>query len=130
MKLFLVIMLAMFIPGWTDGENRATKGCQKTFQVHDGYKRGFLLKQSDVPGRGGVILFPVDYPEFKTVTLQRGGRTVARFYYAGIYTEDGQNRPMWRSAERIETYPKKVILRARAKVLWCAKVQDPTVRND
>lgn len=116
---------------WTEDESASLKGCSSVSRPNDGDKRGFLLKQSEFPDRGGVILLPGALSGATEVSIVHKGRVVDAYARGGRYTHDGSQRDLWRSNKTPISYPLKVVIKIRKNSqVACYKVNNPRIRND
>ena|GEM_PF-2854318 len=119
---------------WTDKENLSLVGCVKFKKVCDEVGSahnsgdGFLLKQSDISGRGAVILLPPTDKGISSIRMVHNGKVIDNFTQDGIFLEDGfKNREIWRSSIPSYEYPIHVVLKENNGAI-CRIVQDPRQR--
>jgi len=95
----------------------------------DGYKTGRLLKQSEFPERGGVILLPNSMRAANPVKIVQGTQVVDQ-YFSNTSYKDG-SRKLFRSNLSPTTYPFKtymVINSGGSRV--CFKIENARIRLD
>jgi hypothetical protein len=114
---------AQFI--WTEMENISLRGCSSVRKPNDGFKKGFLLKQSEFSNRGGVVIAPSDLARSKHIRVIHRGRVIDTYNRSGNFTD---GRPIYRSTKTPLSYPFQVVLRFSNNV--CYKVDNPRIRND
>lgn len=107
----------------------AFSGCTQILENFvDGEKRGALLKQSEFPDRGAVLILPKSFSGVRKVTLLKGTTVVDSFSSNGLY-KDG--RLLFRSNKSPTTYPFNtalVIEKNNSKI--CYKITNPRIRLD
>lgn len=121
------------LPPWTAEDEKGTVGCETFLDINDGYKKGFLWKQSDPPiqGRGAVAFLPEKYKDLKIdlskIYAMKGPKKLESAYTRGIYSEDKSNRQYWRYHTKAENFPYNIVQHF-GKI--CARIPNPKVRND
>lgn len=94
----------------------------------DGLKSGRLLKQSEFPDRGGVIILPQSYGSVNRIFLVKGSRVIDTFNGAGTY-HDG--RKTFRSKISPTRYPFNTYLVFDSNsIRYCFKIPNPRIRLD
>lgn len=115
---------------YLESDNAIVKSCDvvRTDFV-DGYKVGRLLKQSEYPDRGGVILLSKEVRPTDRVRLIQGNKVVDE-YFSGGYYKDG-SRTLFRSKRSPTTYPFKtyLVIDSGSK-RTCFKIENPRMRLD
>jgi hypothetical protein len=115
---------------WTEVEEESLRSCTSIKSSSDGFKKGFLLKQSEFRDRGGVVLAPPGV-EPQTVDVMSKGRVIDRYRQSGRYDHDNANRRMFRSLTSPVSYPFHVVVRVKTgSELICYKIDNPNERND
>lgn len=115
---------------YTDAELLAFADCDEIKNPNDGYKKGFLIKQSEFSDRGGVILPPERFRADK-IYIQHKDVIVDKYQLTGSFGHDSSGRQLWRSNKSPLKYPFKVAIKlidGNRKV--CYKTDNPRIRND
>lgn len=121
------------VPPWDSDDEKSTKGCKTFLDISDGYKKGFLWKQStpECCGRGAVTFLPEKYNKSKfklsEIFVMKEDKKIATAYERGVYTEDKSNRQFWRFRKKAYDFPYNVTVHFGTV---CAKIADPTQRVD
>lgn len=116
---------------YTQKDELSFQGCSQIRNPHDGFKIGFLLKQSEFSERGGVILTPRPLNKATQITIVHGGKVIDSYAKTAMFGEDSSGRALWRSLKSPLLYPLKVSVRILidSKTV-CYRVNNPRVRND
>jgi hypothetical protein len=114
---------------YTSADNAIVKTCSViSTQFEDGQKYGRLLKQSEFPDRGGVILLPKQFSNVHKATLVKGSEIVDEYRNTGPY-HDG--RPLFRSNTSPINYPFNTYLFFNlGSKRYCYKLPNPRIRLD
>lgn len=114
---------------YTAKDNSIVSSCSVvSSNFEDGLKSGRLLKQSEFPDRGGVLILPTEFRSVKTAKLIKGTKVVDEFRNTGPY-HDG--RPLFRSNLSPTNYPVNTYLVFnRENVRYCYKLPFPRIRLD
>ena len=114
---------------YTDLDNSIVKTCDVVSEnFEDGLKSGRLLKQSEFPDRGGVLILPNQFSSVKSASLIKGKSVVDRYDNTGPY-HDG--RPLFRSEKSPTTYPLNTYLVFnKSATRYCFKLSNPRIRLD
>jgi hypothetical protein len=114
---------------YTAKDNAIVNSCSVvSSNFEDGLKSGRLLKQSEFPDRGGVLLLPTEFRSVKNASLVKGTKTVDSFRNTGPY-HDG--RPLFRSNTSPTTYPfNTYLVFNKGNVRYCFKLSNPRIRLD
>jgi hypothetical protein len=116
---------------YTAKEESSFLGCSEIKNPNDGFKKGFLLKQSEFSDRGGVIITPSKFNSASQITLVHEGKVIDRYKRSGNYSHDGSNRGLWRSQTSPLAYPLKVAVKIKqGSRTICYRVNNPRIRND
>lgn len=109
---------------YTSEDEKSFQGCTSIRNPRDGFKKGFLLKQSEFSDRGGVIITPIRASSIEVV--HRGVR-VDKYQKTGKF----DTRDLWRSNKTILQYPLKVAIKLKTgSETICYRVDNPRIRND
>lgn len=101
---------------------------QVSREFADGYKRGNLLKQSEFPDRGAVLILPESVGSVRSIKLYQGSRVVDTFSSSGRY-KDG--RLLFRSNVSPTKYPLRTFLVIeKNNSSFCYKIPNPRIRID
>jgi hypothetical protein len=115
---------------WTNSENESLNSCDIVKDSSDGFKKGFLLKQSEFRDRGGVVLLPPGITA-RGVQILSKGKVIDTYRASGKYEHDGSDRQMVRSLTSPVTYPFHVVVKAKTdRGVLCYKIDNPNERND
>jgi len=103
--------------------------CDKIItEFEDGYKKGKLLKQSELRDRGGVIILPSKFKNVDSIQLIKQDKVVDVYQNSGTY-HDG--RVLFRSDRSPTTYPIKTYLTfSLNNQTYCYKIPNPRIRLD
>lgn len=114
---------------YTSTDDMALKTCDVTSdKFEDGLKTGKLLKQSEFPDRGGVLILPSEFFSVTSATLVKGNRTVDTYTNTGPY-HDG--RPLFRSNISPTKYPfNTYLVFDKGATRYCFKLSNPRIRLD
>ena len=114
---------------YTSDDNSLAKTCSTVSDnFEDGLKYGRLLKQSEFPDRGGVLILPPEYRNVQSALLVKGTKVVDVYTNTGPY-HDG--RPLFRSNKSPTTYPFNTYLTFDASSnKICFKLPNPRIRLD
>lgn len=112
-------------------EKSSFSDCDEIRNPNDGFKKNFILKQSEFADRGGVIILPRDLTRSSSITVVHKNKIIDTYSYSGKYTSDNSNRDFWRSQKTILQYPLKVAIKIKHQGRnICYKVNNPRIRND
>jgi hypothetical protein len=114
---------------YTAKDNSVVSSCSiVSSNFEDGLKYGRLLKQSEFPDRGGVLILPTEFRSVKTAKIIKGTKIVDEFRNTGPY-HDG--RPLFRSNLSPTNYPVNTYLVFnKQNVRYCYKLPFPRIRLD
>ena len=94
----------------------------------DGVKSGNLLKQSEFPDRGGVLILPKQFSHVSSAKLYKGTTVMDEYRNTGPY-HDG--RPLFRSNISPTKYPFNTYLVFNLhNTKYCYKLPNPRIRLD
>lgn len=121
--------VAPVIDTYTAEDNYITNSCTVvSSDFEDGLKSGRLLKQSEFPDRGGVLILPTQLRNVSRAFLIKGRRIVDEYSNTGPY-HDG--RPLFRSKISPTTYPFNTYLYfTSGENRYCYKLPNPRIRLD
>jgi len=112
---------------WGDKENLSLKQCTSIKPSIDGFKKGFLLKQSEFADRGMTSIFPRTVG-IRSVKMYKDGKVIATFTSKERY-KDG--RELYRSNTPPSSMPFQTVLKVKTtRGTVCYKIDNPRIRND
>jgi len=114
---------------YTTEDNAIVNTCSVvSTNFEDGQKSGRLLKQSEFPDRGGVMLLPKEFRSVRTAVIVKGETTVDEYRNTGPY-HDG--RPLFRSSISPTKYPfNTYLVFDKGSTRYCYKLPNPRIRLD
>ena len=114
---------------YTDLDDDIVKTCSSvSSRFEDGLKSGRLLKQSEFPDRGGVLILPSELTKVRRAFLVKGKTIIDRYENVGIF-HDG--RLLFRSDKSPTKYPFNTYLYFdTGDSRMCYKIYNPRIRND
>jgi hypothetical protein len=114
---------------YTTEDNAIVNTCSVvSTNFEDGQKSGRLLKQSEFPDRGGVMLLPKEFRSVRTAVIVKGETTVDEYRNTGPY-HDG--RPLFRSSISPTKYPfNTYLVFDTGSTRYCYKLPNPRIRLD
>lgn len=114
---------------YTSVDNVIVKTCDVvSSDFEDGLKYGRLLKQSEFPDRGGVVLLPKEFSGVNRVFIVKGRNTIDEYRNTGPY-HDG--RPLFRSSVSPTQYPfNTYLVFDKSSTRYCYKLPNPRIRLD
>lgn len=114
---------------YTEDDNSILSSCSVvSADFEDGHKIGRLLKQSEFPDRGGVLILPKGFQSVKTAFLVKGKKVVDEYENVGSY-KDG--RILFRSNISPTTYPfNTYLVFDRKNTRYCYQLSNPRIRLD
>lgn len=114
---------------FTRADNFIVKTCDVvSSNFEDGLKVGNLLKQSEFPDRGGVLILPKNFSSVSKAFLIKQNNIVDEFRNTGPY-HDG--RPLFRSNVSPTQYPFNTYLYFDVgSTRYCYKLSNPRIRLD
>lgn len=114
---------------YTKQDNAILKTCSVvSSDFEDGLKYGRLLKQSEFPDRGGVLILPNGFESVRKAVIVKGNTTVDEYRNTGPY-HDG--RPLFRSSISPTKYPFNTYLVVdKGSTRFCYKLPNPRIRLD
>jgi hypothetical protein len=121
--------VAPIIDTYTTEDNYIVNSCAVvSSNFEDGLKSGRLLKQSEFPDRGGVLILPTQFRNVSRAFLIKGRQIVDEYSNTGPY-HDG--RPLFRSKLSPTKYPFNTYLYFTAgQNRYCYKLFNPRIRLD
>jgi hypothetical protein len=113
---------------YTKDDDAVVKSCSVvSTNFEDGLKYGRLIKQSEFPDRGGVIILPMENKNVDRAFIVKGRKIVDEYRNTGPY-HDG--RPLFRSDKSPTTYPFNTYLVFTDSKKICFKLPNPRIRLD
>lgn len=114
---------------YTNLDDDIVKTCSSvSSRFEDGLKSGRLLKQSEFPDRGGVLILPTEFTKVRRAFLVKGKTIIDRYESVGIF-HDG--RLLFRSDKSPTKYPFNTYLYFdTGDQRRCYKISNPRIRND
>lgn len=114
---------------YTEEDNSILSSCTiVSADFEDGYKTGRLLKQSEFPDRGGVLILNKEFRSVLRALLIKGENVVDEYKNVGTY-KDG--RILFRSNTSPTTYPfNTYLVFDRQNTRYCYQLSNPRIRLD